>query len=744
MRWLSLIDGVAAVAGLFLRPGRWRVPEPDSVSLAQRLAALPASGAPVSAPVSIRWDEHQVPFVEAATDQDCAVGLGVVHAHLRRAQMELMRRVARGRLAETVGPLALTLDTAIRTIGLTRAVPEIAAILPADTRAWLDGFVAGVNHVVTSTAELPMEMKALDLPREPWTIEDVLSVGRLAASDITWFAFMGSLGAKDQQFARAMWRRNVGIAPDPAAADGAAGALVDAIEDNAKIGSNSFALMGHRTANGAAWIASDPHLGATLPNLWLIAGYQCPSYHLAGFMIPGVPMAALGRNPWIAWGGTNLHAMSSDLFDVTDLPAGEITERREVIRVRGRRDRTITIRDTSYGPVVSDLSFFPGRGKTLALRWVGHGPSDELTAMLRVNRSRSWADYRAALEGFAAPGQNMVYADAQGHVGKLMAAHLPMRPAAPPESAVLPRAAQRHWRQLATASDLPQSFDPAEGYVASANDRPGPMPIPAGFFFSTPTRIERFAQLLGQATGYGLADFARAQRDVAAPRLMAFRDVVLHLLGTAPESAEVQTLQAVLAAWDGVYGEDSAGALVFEVLLFHLGSKLLGERFPLYGRSADTRALLAEDFARLDTAAARELVLKAVPPAARAFAAAKVWGAIHRLRLPHALARLPFLGRKLAFGDWPVGGNSETILKTGGGFSDKKHFAGLVAVSRHISDMGDLDANHFVLLGGQDGWLGSTTLLDQVPLWREGGYVQVPLKPESVRARFSHETILTR
>ncbi len=203
-----------------------------------------------------------------------------------------------------------------------------------------------------------MEMRALDIPRQDWTIEDVLAIGRLAASDLTLDELHGHAGRARQDFARVFWKRLIGLDPAPDAA-GDNGALAQALRSNGKMGSNSFALAAAKSATGSALMANDPHLGALLPNLWLIAGYKSPSYHLAGFMIPGVPMAALGRNPWIAWGGTNLHAMSSDLFDVTDLPANEIRERRETVKVRGRRDRTIVVRDTNYGPIVSDLSFFP-------------------------------------------------------------------------------------------------------------------------------------------------------------------------------------------------------------------------------------------------------------------------------------------------------------------------------------------------------------------------------------------------
>lgn len=742
MRLFDLLDGVSAAAGLFLRPWRWRVPEADSISLTERLAALPTSGAPVKAPVQIFWDEHQVPFLEAESDEDLAVALGVVHVHLRWGQMELMRRIAGGRLAEVVGPFGLILDTPIRTVGLVRAVPDIVAMLPDDTRRWLAGFVAGVNHAIRRVRTVPMEMRALAMPRQDWTIEDVLSIGRLAAVDITWMSFMGMLGAPDQDFARLFWKRLVGLDPAPDAA-GDDGALAQALRTNSKIGSNSFALMKEKSATGSALMANDPHLGAVLPNLWLIAGYKSPSYHLAGFMIPGVPMAALGRNPWIAWGGTNLHAMSSDLFDVTGLPANEITERREIVKVRGRRARTVVVRDTKYGPIVSDLSFFPGHGKTLALRWVGHGASDELTAMLRVNRAHNWDDFRTALDGFAAPGQNMLYADAEGHVGKLIAAHLPLRPNEPPETHIQPRSHQRHWRTLATAKDLPTEYDPSTGFVASANDKPRvKTPIPVGFFFSTPHRIERFDELLGPARDVTLDDLSRFQRDVTVPGMLAFRDTMLKVLALIPQTGETRAVDRALRDWNGAYSEDSPGPLAFETMVFHLGRAMLGPRLAMYARSWDTRGMIHADLRALDENRSRAVTLAAVPGAAKALAQFGTWGAIHRLRLPHPLARLPILGRKLYFGDWPIGGNGETISKSGYGLTDQRHFAGLVAVSRHVSDMADLDANHFVLLGGQDGWLGSTTLLDQVPLWREGEFVHLPLRLETVRALFKHKTTL--
>ncbi|MBV8870147.1 MAG: penicillin acylase family protein, partial [Acetobacteraceae bacterium] len=91
----------------------------DSVGLQERLAALPLKGLPLRQATLVHWNDHQVPFVEAQTDHDLAVTLGVVHVHLRWAQLELMRHVARGRLSELIGPFGIRLDRVLRTLDFT-------------------------------------------------------------------------------------------------------------------------------------------------------------------------------------------------------------------------------------------------------------------------------------------------------------------------------------------------------------------------------------------------------------------------------------------------------------------------------------------------------------------------------------------------------------------------------------------------------------------------------------------------
>lgn len=746
------------------RPSRWRVDAPcvslregsvltalvrprlDSISLDQRLAALPRDGLPLRQPVLVLWDEHQVPFIEADTDHDLAVTLGLVHVHLRWTQLELMRRVARGRLSELVGPFGVRLDRVLRTLDLGRAAPGIIAAWPAETLAWMQAFLAGINHAVRHLPQLPPEFRLLGLGREDWSLEDLLALSRLASADVTWGMWLALLPQRNQAEVAALWRRLVGSAVPlaPGGEPPAAGLrrFAAALGRFGRPGSNSWALGPGRTASGSAWIASDTHLPALLPNLWLVAGYRSPSHHVTGLMVPGIPAVMMGRNPWIAWGGTNLHATSSDLFDVSTLPAEAITLRRERLRVRFRGEQQIELRDTPLGPIISDLPQLRAAGGCYALRWMGHQPSDEISALLALNRAHDWAEFRAALDLIAVPGQNIIYADAAGHVGKAMAARLPQRPPQPPDALVLPAAAARQWQQTVRGTDLPAEFDPERGFVASANNRPPAAPVLIGHFFSADHRIERLRDVLGGAGGWDFAALAALQQDVVLVAAQSMRRRFARMLRDHGGRQAAQ-LARILDSWDGRYEADQPGPLVLELLLYYLGMALHGRRLlRLYSASWNTRGLLFEQVQALSPVALARVLRHAVPRTLRGWRKYRCWGQLHRLEPRHVMASVPLLGRLYRFGDWPAAGGSDTVMKTAHGPTDRRHRAGLASTARHISDLADPDANWFVLLGGQDGWIGSTTLLDQTRLWRRGQYLQVPLRPDSVRARFRRRTEL--
>lgn len=729
-------------------------PLPRPTTPAERLAAFPVTGLPLDKPVSIYWDDHQIPFIEARTDHDAAFALGLVHAHLRLGQMELMRHVSQGRIAEIGGPLAVGIDHALRLIDLGKAAPAILAAMPATARAWLDAFVAGINHYQATAKTLPHEYGALGLKREPWRPEEVLTIGRLGSIDVTWLIWFRLLGLRDAPNWRELWRRVIGAGTASAPSFGmAASAELEALEEllgnAAKTGSNSVAVGGSRGAAGSALIANDPHLGISLPNLWLIAGLKSPSYHMVGLMVPGLPFVAVGRNQDIAWGGTNLRAASSDLFDISELPEAQLDTRVETIRVRGWRDHEVELRDSPYGPVISDAPVLPHKdGERLALSWIGHRPTDELTAMLEVCRAANWNEFRRALSGFALSSQNFVYADARGNVGQLTAAQLPRRPAVPPDDIIRPLDQAALWDRIVTTGDLPHVFNPPDGVVASANNRPAATDLLIGYFFSSNDRVLRLQERLRAKTDWTIADLRALQLDTHSRSAIALRDALYQRLGARVDSLtadgpERRVLDRV-ATWDGVYDAGSHGALAFEALMSGFLATIYDEKArAILDAAGNLYEFAIEDVRRLDETQLDAALRAALPDAARALERYGTWGKMHRLPIKHLLGAIPLLGRRYRFRDLATSGSSHTVYKTAHALEATRHNTRYGTQARHISDLSDPDANWFVLLGGQDGWFNNSTFADQIDPFMKGELIQVPLTLDKVRTTFPHHLRLT-
>lgn len=722
--------GVMVAAGLALRAVASA--PPPSLTLDERIAMV-LRRAPLQHPLTLRWNAQLVPFVEAATDTDLFTGLGLVHAHLRLGQIEVMRRVALGRVAELVGPLALPLDRSLRLFGFRDAAAATAAALPDETRHFIAAFLAGYNHHLLNAPELPLECRLLGIGREPWALEDFLAYARLMAADPHWLSWGRLLRAKRElppETWGALWQRLLGQGEVAAPASGPLAA-------RAGLGSNSFAVAGSRTASGAALIASDPHLAIGLPNPVLAVGVKSPSFHLAGLMMPGLPFFPIGRNPDMAWGGTNLYAQTSDLVDASTLP---IETTSEIFRVRGGRPRRQTLRRSPLGPIVSDGPLLH-HDRPLALRWLGHRPGEEIGAMLAAARARTAEDFRAAIGGFGLPGLNITHAGRDGRIGQLRAVHVPRGRARNPADLVLQPGDAWDPAAIAAAGALPSSLDPAEGIVVSANEAPPPGDVPIGHFFAPADRAERIAALLEQRACLSLDDLRRIQRDVTHIPALALRDALLALAGRTPRRGAARALLTLLAAWDGRYDTSSAGAAAFEMLLGQIVSLMTDKRVTASHEALrQSRRLTLEDLRRRPPAPA--LFDRALARAAKRLRPGIAWGDLHRLRPGHYLAGLPRIGRHFRGPDLPCPGGNDTVAKSAFGLATGRHHVGFGAAARHLSDMADEDANFFCLLGGQDGWFGSAAASDQIAAFMAGESFQLPLRAEAVRASFTAITVI--
>lgn len=734
-------------------------PPLGSIGAAERIDALPNVWHPMDAPVEILWDEHLVPCVLASNETDLAYGLGVVHAHLRFGQMEFIKRVARGRLAEMAGPLAIPIDHGLGALDMDRAVPEIEASLPDETRAWLEAYVAGVNHIRETRTETPEDLLALGIdPEEPWTVGDSLAIGRLVCADLTWGRWLSLWPRKSESgWADFVGRlRGFASSAEPSFGPGEPIPLATLFEIG-RSGSNSIVVSGDKTGTGSAMIASDPHLGLPQPNIWMIAAIRGPKTRAVGFTIPGLPFVVEGRNDRIAWGGTNMQNVTSRLVDVSNEDPSTITEREITIPVRWWFDAKRTVRDSAYGPILSDIGILGGLapdGGDVAVQWRAHEPSDESTAFLLAMRAENWSDFRAAFALFQSGGQNMLYADVDGNVGQVLATESVPAAAAVAWDGPLPPAEHGDWSQRLPSDRLPAGYNPPEGFIVSANNVPVRTTPPLLTQGNANDRMRQMTDRLAADDVIDVEDLRSIQLDVHSQASLAVARTVGRISGTGatppppdPQSEPWERLLHAVATWDGTYDLDSTGAVAYIRLVDTLIDALYMDRYGSGLRGTMRRGPYVHDFIRedLESGPQGEIEIR-IRQAARAAADGwredETWGEVHTLNLAHPVGGVPLLGAAWKYDTIPLPGSTTTIAKAAHPMRRGQVDTTFGANARHISDMADPDANWFVLLGGNDGRPGSAHLLDQVEIWQRGELIKLPLTEEGWRARTKFTTTL--
>lgn len=611
-----------------------------------------------AAPVDVYRDARGVPHVEAKSEPDAWLGLGFAHAQDRLTQMLWLRRQARGRTAEVVGPTGLEADRLARLLDIGSLADAQVSRLPAEVRRILEAYAEGVNarleRIERGTVPPPPGLPGLpglaeQGPVEPWTPGDSLALVKLWAWTLA-DSLRASLVLEDLvqrlggQEARPFFPESPGVkgipAPpeyrvaldDPARpawpAERGLGALTDALGlGGQSLGSSAWVLGGRHAQGGRPLLVADLHEPPTAPALFYEAHVRGGDLDVAGATLPGVPVVWVGRSPDVAWAATHARAVTVDLFvETLREEEGEtryhdgkrwrpLWEREEVLRVRNAdgslREERFVVRGTRHGPLLAPL--LASERAPLALSWTGARRGDGVQAMLGVAHAHDAADVIEALRSHHEPVIALVYADREGAAGMQVAGWVPQRALPTGLQPVPGRARFYDWRRPVPFDELPASrLEDGEGWVLAADE---PFATPSGsppieWLWRTGERASRLESLLRRATARGglrLRDLASFQDDVRSPAALAFVASLRSVAGEQPPlGPEAREVLDLLEEWDGDVSADSRGAATYHVLLEHLTRELfldaLGE--DLFDRY---RALPHTDATRV----AREVVVAA-------------------------------------------------------------------------------------------------------------------------------------
>ncbi len=728
------------------------------------------------AAVTIRFDDHGIPFIRASDVDDAAEALGYIHARDRLVQMDLMRRAAGGTLAALIGPAGLALDQSRRTLGTERAADEAFRGTSPRTRAILVAYARGVNAFIDRHGRFSApEYVVLGRPA-PWRPIDSL----------LWAEELGlSLSSNlDLELARLSLERRLPraaiLALWPAGALGPTDRVKhvdrsDTLWNQSRMAgatraglpafpapytwptqaSNEWALDGSHTETGAPMLAGDPHLAYGLPCLWYLARIDTPTATLAGATMPGVPFMVIGRNRHLAWTFTTAAADTEDVFveHVVDRdhyagPSGSLpfVLRHERIVVRGGHDVMLTVRETSHGPVISDLArVSSGAGSpgdvlaaSIASLKPGNTAADGLEAL---DEASDLDDIAHAAPAITAPVQNLLAAD-RTEIGLYTTGRVPRRPPGDAGRFAVAGWDGRHdWLGWASGSALPTRRDPAEGLLLNANE-----PIAGtrstvaltGDPFS-PWRADRIRDvLMGLGRKAGLADFARLQLDTTS---LFMKAVLPELLSTRPEDALSCDALALLGHWNGDLAADTSQPLIAEAWTDAIAAALAARAGDPGETATEIHDYTAAMLRARPRSPALSLVLSETLSASMSQLAARWgerpeawrWGQAHQAVFANPLwSQLPWLG-SLRSASVPVGGDGSTVdvqAPAGGAGFTSRHGAAF----RGVYDLADLDRSRFAIATGESGSIWGPHLLDFTKLWRRGGSVRLGPEPDRTTA----------
>ena len=534
------------------------------------------------------------------TEPDALAALGFCHAQDRLWQMELLRRIVRGTLAELVGGAALG-DRPLRPHarpgrrGGAGGGGARAATTCSRSRRTAAASTPGSGR---ETFRLPLELRLLLHRRvAEWTPVDALLGLRLFAlglgqnweGEIVRSRLAARLGTAPPRAARARLSRDrLHVAAGRRRRGGAHGAGRQGPRGRRRgAGSNSWVLSADRTTTGAPLLANDPHLLLAAPCTWYAADIAWNGERCAGLTSPGTPGVVIGQTAHAAWGFTNVEADTQDLVEVD---AGRLrgAARRADPRARqaaargarGRHDRPRPRRHAAR------------RGRDAHARAAVDGAragARTCGAFRGLGRSRTADDVVAALCDVGGPTLNCVYATLAGDVGYQMC------------GGPVPRRASgdgrfpgtEPWLGTVPYDELPAWRNPADGTIVTANNRivPDDYPHLISTEWLNPYRAQRIADLLAERARHTPADLARIQTDVYSLPLARLRDLVA---GQEATDALERRALGLLAGWDGEMAAESAGAAIAATLMRHLTLEAYAET----GRELE-RFLGAEGFSLL-------------------------------------------------------------------------------------------------------------------------------------------------
>ena len=736
---------------------------------------------------TVYFDDFGVPHIYANSQKDAMVALGYVHAQDRLWQMELMRRIAPGRLSEIFGSVALQNDMFFAGLGIEEASEIAIAKLDKNGKDYqlAMAYLDGINQYLEE-GKTPIEFYLVGVKKEKFTLKDVYNIfgymsfsfamaqktdplltdirDQLGPEYLKDFGLDGSLGTTRIKNSKEKIKEYSAIAKSVTA-------LLDQSPIPPFIGSNSWVIAPPKTEKGKVIFANDPHIGFSQPATWYEAHIVTPDFELYGYYLAGTPYPLLGHNRKYAYGLTMFENDDLDLYKEENKaddansylsPKGFMNYqiRNKTIQVKDSSAVNLKVKISRHGPIVNDLIKGLNTKQPVALSWIyTQQPIQILDAVYRLSHAQNISDFQKGVALIAAPGLNVMYGDAKGNVawwatGKLYKHQLGVNP-----NFILNGASGKEdIAEYLDFSKNPSAINPSWNYVYSANNQPEAVD---GFlypgYYLPEDRAKRITTLLEAKQKWNKQAVSQMIVDNTSSTVTETLKVMLASIASESLSENQKQAFTILKDWKGdsnlnqvaptIYNkwlylylkntfEDELGNDKFEQFLgTHIGkqvaTKLIANPNSIWWDDSTTKGT-KETQAFIFKKSYKEAIA-ALEKQLGATVASWTWNKVHTVEHQHPLGKVSALKPIFNVGPFEIAGTNEVINNLMFGLNASGNYKVTGGPStRRVIDFSDVENSWSIIPTGQSGNPLSAHYADQTQMYNEGKFRKMKMNKAEI------------
>ncbi|AIG30940.1 penicillin amidase [Flavobacterium psychrophilum] len=741
----------------------------------------------ISKETTVYFDDYGVPHIYAANQKDAMTALGYVHAQDRLWQMELIRRIAPGKLAEIFGTRALKNDKFFIGLGINENSEKAIATLNKNGKPYqmAMAYLDGVNQYLEN-GKTPIEFKILGIKKEKFTLKDVYNTfGYMAFS----FAMAqktdplltdiknkyGEEYLKDLGIDYSLNTTRIKISKEKTQQYIEISKSITTLLENSPvppfIGSNSWVLSPKKTKTGKVLFCNDPHIEYSQPGTWYEAHISCPENEMYGYYLAGTPFPLLGHNRDYAYGITMFENDDADLFEEENNPKNEnqyktVTGfqnykiRTKTIKVKDSTSIILNVKETQHGPIINDLIDNFKNQKPVSFSWIyTQQPNKILDAVYSLSHAKNMTQFQKGVSYIVAPGLNIMYGDAKNNIAWFTSGKLYKLEKGVNANLILngTNGIDDKKKFLEYAKN-PSAINPSWNYVYSSNNMPEAID---GYnypgYYLPEDRARRITNLLDNKSNWSKEEVSKMTNDNTSPVSIETVKTMLLVINNKNLSSQEKAAINLLKNWKGTNQLiDVAPTIYTKWLYFYLKNTYQDEMGEISFKQFLKTHIMKQSIAfqtkninspwwdNIHTKSKKETRSDILNMSFKQAISSLnnqlgndvnswTWNKVHKVEYKHPLGSVALFKPFFNVGKFSISGTNEVINNTMFDYSDEaQHIVKAGPSTRRIIDFSDIENSWSILPTGQSGNPMSTHYNDQAEMYLQGKFRKMKLNKEEI------------